>query len=188
MKVGLTGLKDTDRLVLESIESERDFLSTCLADKYFSALCDENMFRKRIMNKYSSSLYNKPDYMSYKKFYLQLIYYIDKLKSENGFNFTSGDPISYYELLNRRILDYLKIKNAIELGYTDLALFLLEKKDVIHKAMLKKMFLTSAKSGNKILVDYFLKRGDFGESDYTRAVKQAELGGHFELADYLKSI
>lgn len=183
-----TGIKDADRLILESIENERDFLSACLTNKYLYGLCDENVFRKRIMKKYSSSLYNKPSDMSYRKFYLQLLYYIDKLKDEYGFNFTSGDPIAYYDLLNRRMLYYAKIKNAIEFGYTDLALFLSERKDFIHNSMIKKMFFTAAKSGNKILLDYFLKKGDLGEYEYEKAAKLAEMSGHFELGEYLKNL
>jgi len=182
-----TGNKDVDKMILENIPDEKSFLSLCLTNKYLYNLCDEDMFRKRIMRKYKAALfYHKNE--SYKKFYLKLMYFIDKLKEEYNFDFNEGNPIAYYYLMRERLAAFYRIREAIQLRYTDLAIFLSEKEKPIDERMLKGLFALSAQMGNKILVDYYLKMGNFSKSEYEIVSRRAELTGHFEMAKYLRTL
>ena len=181
-----TGNKDIDKMILEEIPDEKDFLSLCLTNKYLYSLCDENIFKKRIMKKYQNSLFYKKE-ESYKEFYLKLLYFIDKLKEEYNFTFNSGNPIAYYFLMEERMLSFYRIREAIQLGYTDLAIFLSEKEKPINPRMVKGLFTLSAQMGNKILVDYYLNMG-IDKSNFEKAAARTELSGHFDMAKYLRTL
>ena len=184
LKNMFTGHKDVDRLILESIESEKDFMSALTTSKNISKLYDENMFRKRIMH----LMFLEKDNISYKQLYLKLFYYIKKLEKEYEFTFTFLDPITCYNILSSKLFYLWKIRRAIRLGYNDLAIFITEKRKTINNTAILSLFLLSARVGDKFLTDYYLKMGNFGKYEYNKAAKEAELSGHFELAKYLMNI
>lgn len=125
----LTKLKDTDRLILSMLD-DKDLLSACLADKNTNALCDETFFRNRLYEKYPNLVPFKSSNVNWKKFYLENVYYIDKLK-EYKFQFTkqsNGTPKQYYEIISdkpiKRVL-LLKIDHIIKNKFYDLLDFYL---------------------------------------------------------------
>lgn len=125
----LTKLKDTDRLIL-SMLSDRDLLSACLVDKNTNALCDETFFRNRLYEKYPNLVPFKSFDVNWKKFYLENVYYIDKLK-EYKFQFTkqsNGTPKQYYEIISDKPIKTifsLKIDHIIKNKFYDLLDFYL---------------------------------------------------------------
>lgn len=111
-KERITGNKDVDKLILEKIDSDRDLLKTCSVNSYFKNLCDDDFFRKRLRQKYPFLFDLKSKEISWKNYYLKSVYYIDKMKREYDFDFTSksfGTPKEYYDILAGRKTNGKKI-------------------------------------------------------------------------------
>jgi hypothetical protein len=116
-----TGNKDTDRSILLSIESDRDLLNACLTNKYAKELCDDSFFHNRLLSKYKSTIPYKKE-KSWKNYFLKVLYYIDKMKTDFDFNFTSGNPELYYTILKKGqdISEDIGIERATRHGLDDL--------------------------------------------------------------------
>lgn len=144
----LTKLKDTDKIILSMLD-DRDLLSACLADKNTNSLCDETFFRNRIYEKYPNLVPFKTSDISWKNYYLKIVYYIDKLEIEHGFKFTKdskGTPKQYYEII--------------------------ENKPIKRKLMLKLDSIIKNKFYD--LLDYYISRG-FSRSSYYYLAKYGEI-------------
>ena len=93
----LTQLPDVDREILLKLD-EREFLEICSPPKssYSRKLCNEDLFRKRLVLKYPSAYQYKPENQTWKKYYLSTSYYINKLKEEE-IPYNLGNPKEEYE-------------------------------------------------------------------------------------------
>jgi len=183
----MSGQKDSDRLILEAIDNETDFLNLCITNKYFYSLCDETLFMRRMMKKYPEMVKYKEN-MTYKKLYLFTLSYIDKLKYEYNFNFTKGNPVEYYKLLSSQMFRFWKIREAIKEGYTDLAIFLSDQENTNNR-LFTGLMLLAAKTNNKTLIDYYYNRENFEPiKSYEIISRSADIQGHFELSDYIRSL
>lgn len=97
----LTGNLDADRLILEKLDNY-DLLKVCkLANKYIQKLCNEDFFRRKLLFLFPKLI--KPENLTWRKYYIYLIYWIGKL--EKDFHFLAreklgGDPKFYYHFLN----------------------------------------------------------------------------------------
>jgi hypothetical protein len=72
----LTGLKDTDFIVLSNL-NDRDLLSVCLVNKNINKLCkDENFWRNRFISKYGEKDFEfmKEKVISWRKFIAEFWY------------------------------------------------------------------------------------------------------------------
>jgi hypothetical protein len=138
--MGSTQNKDADRLILQTIDSDRDLLETCNLNSYFNNLCNNDFFRNRMFKKYHFLIQDKPEELSWKDYYLKSVYYIDKMKREYGFDFTSkssGDPKVYYYFLSGRKGNGIKMNFASE-------------RDMLHYGI-----MVSENRGFKDLQEYF---------------------------------
>ncbi len=110
--------RDMQREVLLNIQDEKTFLSACTIDKATYKLCDDVFFRNRIARSFSLLLDKKPLNLSWKKYYLKTVYYIDLL-NDLGFKWRkryNSDPEIYYNLLKDYILSgYILSDNANEI-------------------------------------------------------------------------
>jgi hypothetical protein len=120
--------KDTDRFILEKLD-DRDLLNAILSNKYFYSLTNEDFWKKRLMDRYPSTLEYKKEGETWKQYYLKVVYYIDLIQRKYNFTFTKGDPLFYYNYLNkhynnasRRIKQY----EALKSGHEDLAFHLVD--------------------------------------------------------------
>ena len=144
----ITGNKDTDRLFLLELD-DRDLLSACSSNKYLFSICDENLFRNKvyqnkefvkIKDENSSNFLKNTrwDYskMSFKKFYLQMVYHIGKLKEKYNFNYVSGisgDPKKYYDFLESNTERKGRgIISAARDGFLDLVKYFLDHQSDIN--------------------------------------------------------
>ena len=114
-----TGIKDADREILSKLESDEDLLKTCIVNKYTFELCNNQFFLNRLIKKFPDTKTLKPDNMSWKQYYLYIIYYAAKIYEDFGFNFVSGNPKIYYDILdenkslNRSVTDtYIEDSNT----------------------------------------------------------------------------
>jgi hypothetical protein len=133
----LTGNKDVDKTILQNIDSDRTLLETCSLNSYLFKLCDDNFFYNRMKKNYSFLINKKPNNINWKQFYLQTIYYIDKMKREYDFNYTSesfGLPKKYYDILSRKKKDsdkedwlFSSLMISANEGFKDLARYFEDK-------------------------------------------------------------
>jgi hypothetical protein len=188
-----TGIKDLDREILIRTEFDKDLLNACIANKYVVGICDENFFRRRLAYKYPNSINYKPKNMGWKKYYLSVVYYADKLKQEFGFEVSrdTQNPRKYYELLKNDNGQFI-LEQAARYGWVDLVKFLvkfpvkdedLDYNDAIIMASLGKNF-ENALIIVKYLIDFI---PDIGIFELNLALANSIMEGNTNLMDYLIS-
>lgn len=106
MRSSITGYKDTDLLVLERLD-DKSLFSVMQTNKAYSELPDF-FFAKRMKQKYPYLAVFKPEYQTWKYFYIHNSYYIGKLKEEYDLDYVSFPgpdckPEKIYKDLSRRI-------------------------------------------------------------------------------------
>ena len=119
--------KDVDREILGKLD-DRDLFQTVLTSKYaYEITNNDNFWRNRLLKRYESTIPYKAENMSWKRYYLSVIYYIGKLREEAKFEYSQGDPKYLYKLLVLQKLDRLishRVDELFSKGYFDAALFL----------------------------------------------------------------
>ena len=102
---GFSGIKDQDREILLNIQDDKDLLKTCSLNKYlYNEVCNDMFFRNRLARTYPDTLKYKPEDMSWKAYFLRVIYYIAKMKEDNEYDysiFNEGNPEKQYEILQK---------------------------------------------------------------------------------------
>ena len=227
------GHKDSDLLILNKL-SDKDLFNFCLTDKNSSIICSNEIFWKtRLMEKYPDSIkylhdnsllhfeggrypsiteFFKPSHeKTWKNYYLQTIYYIDKMQQDFNFTYKKGDPKNYYTILLGNRYPHLQIEFAAKLGYIDLLEYFLSINNIYKISASSNLFqgaaennqievinhfskyLTpeSAKYGlfgavlgkNLFLVKFFL---DKGASDFTNALKIAKILNNKEIINEIE--
>lgn len=117
----ISGYKDTDREILLKMDDE-NFLKTCNLNNYFkNEVCNDNFFKKRLQEKYPDTLELNEYGNDWKRYFLEVVYYISKLKEEFNYDYYEGDPLSIYidlqetfvhpVFLNQPLIDFLLKSN-----------------------------------------------------------------------------
>ena len=175
----ITGLKDTDRLVFLQLD-DKDLLKTCQANSYTNKLCDDTFFLNRILKKYPSWYNTNIDKQQWRKFYLNQLIYIDKLKNV-GFTYSDksrGPALEYYNILTYTGYDYSKIREAVEKSYIDLLEFMISIKRVSKDDIL----WNAISSKDEFLINYLLEKyQDFNANHQIVAALEAN---NFKLVDH----
>ena len=169
----LTGIRDTDLIILSQLDDKALF-NFCISSKskYLKKLCsNETFWRKRFINKFGSESLNlKFTDSTWKKFYLKLIYYLDKGGSvENAFDeaslsgdleaaqFFLEDPFSknVKDKLSRKIRLNRGMRNSAKGGHKNLInYFVSEGADYWNGGL-----VGAAEAGRKDLIDFFISKG-----------------------------
>jgi ankyrin repeat protein len=178
-----SGNKDVDRLILLKLDSDREILEICILNKYAKSLCNEDFFRNRVYQKFPNSVPFKTT-TTWKKYYLSLIYYIDKMKNL-GFNFLSGDAKSYYEILNEKN-EIGAMSLALEKGYIDLVKYYIEDKNIDLSSYSTNLnynilMAMAAEKGYKDIINYFISKG---ANNWDQAMSFAIKGGQKDLVNF----
>ena len=98
MKTGFTQLKDADRLILDAAD-DRTLLEILKVNKNLLVL-GEDAFKKRMQQKYPVLAKLKPYWTKWAKYYLDMVYYINKLKEDYNIDYipvSSFDPHGYLQ-------------------------------------------------------------------------------------------
>jgi hypothetical protein len=116
--------KDADRIILQNLD-DKDLFRTLLMNKYTNSLVDENFWMNRLLSRFPQVSKYKEQNITWRKFYLSLVYYINKMMTEFGFTFTQGNPKKYYEALkvNARRLSRKRQAEFLRNDMEDAALF-----------------------------------------------------------------
>lgn len=185
----LTKNKDTDRLILSNIESDKDLISFCLTNKYFLNLCDDSFYRNRLLSKYPLQ-----KCITGKNKYIEFVTYVNLLKKE-GFIFTkynNNNPKGYYQILckKEKIGCFKCIPNvnwqiylAARKSYNDLIDYIEKNKSFIYNdiTFFNMGMCGAATGGNLNIVKFFVNKG---ANDWNNGMRAAAFGGHLEIAKY----
>jgi hypothetical protein len=133
----LSSIKDVDKKILQSLDDKDLFEVLLTNNKYLYYLTDDLFWKTRLLNKYPYAVQYKPENQKWKQYYLNVVYYIDKLKTDFNFSFyfSPGDPAFYYKILlqirkGEFPIGYTMIKKVFKDGYEDLALYMA---NILHK-------------------------------------------------------
>lgn len=208
--MNFTGSNDANRVILSKLD-DRNLLTICRVNTYFRNLCNEDFYRNRLISKYPDAAKYKPAELTWKKYYLNVVYYVNKIWEENGFQYKTGNPKIYYDAFYNTRYSYERIGLAAENNYKDLLTFLKPlyhettyytyliepaakggHMDLINEALEQRenSYLDlgingAAEAGNKDLVDFFLNKGGKITS---YSLKKASFSGNLEMIKYLMSL
>ena len=174
----ITGLKDTDRLVFLQLD-DKDLLRSCQVNSYTNKLCDDSFFLNRILKKYPSWFNSNIDKQKWRKFYLNQLIYIDKLK-KLGFTYSDksvGSAAEYYDILNYG-LGFENVREAIEKSYIDLLEFMISERRVFKDDILS----NAINIKNDHVINYILEKYQDFNANY--AILFALGSNNFKLVDY----
>ena len=178
-----TKIRDVDREILLRIESDRELLQTCQLNSYFNSLCNDQFFYNRLRYKYPLLIrFNKN--LSWKNFYLEMIYYIDKLQREYDIPyipFKNNNPKQQYSYIKKdKVPNYnSQLYQASRIG--DMKLI----EHFLNKGADADLGLTgAAEAGNKDLINYFIDL----DAKLDAGIRGAVIAKNKELIDYFISI
>ncbi len=82
---GIRGIRDVDREILMKLD-DYSLLKTCSLNNFRKSVCDDSFLERRLRETYFETLKYKPENKSWKQYFLEVIYYMDKLSfyDENG--------------------------------------------------------------------------------------------------------
>ena len=125
-------IKDVDKQILQNLDDRDLFQLLLTKNKYIYYLTDDMFWKNRLQVRYPATVEYKPDQQKWKQYYLNVVYYIDKLEREKGFIYTKGDPKFIYEsiFLHKHIVPgnmSVNASNLVKKGYEDLALYHVNK-------------------------------------------------------------
>lgn len=144
--------------------SDEDFLKICFPNE---ELCNENVVKSRLLEKYPDTLMFKPDDMTFRNFYLKVVYYVAKLKETFNYNYTKGNPRFIYSDLK----DYRRARK-LNLSY-------------IQQNDLDQLLIVSARNGDLNKIKQLIKKGANINADSQQALRQAAGHGHLDIVKYL---
>lgn len=92
--------KDLDREVLLRM-NDRDLLTNCQIDRYFNEeVCNDQFFQTRLLRNYPDTLRSKPADITYKAWYLKVIYSVAKLKEKFQYEYIGGNPMNQLKIIS----------------------------------------------------------------------------------------
>ena len=166
-----SGLKDIDRHILTFLP-DADLIRCCSLNRHFyNNICDDKFFYRLLALKFNISEYRLQSNISqstYKSYYLQMVYYISKLKDEYNYFYISGNPKIQYEI-------FQELKNVWNGSYFEIS----EKRQLLY---------SSCEKGQLSLVKESVMRGTdihFGD-EY--ALRLASEKGYLDIVKYLISL
>lgn len=180
--MSFSGLKDIDREVLKYV-SDEELLKICSLDrKTWNEVCDDSFLRRRL-SKYPGIEKYKKDNESWKQFFLNMVYYISKMKEIFKFEYTEGDFKKQYELLKKyRGSDLLF--ESIKQGEISLVKHSLKHEVNIHITDDYALRLAAARGRFKI-VKYLVEQGAYIHARNDYALRFASAGGYYKIVKYL---
>lgn len=165
-----SSIKDVDREILLKM-SDKKLLKTCSLNKYLlNDVCDDNFFHRVLQLRYPDTLHylssfpisdeNKRKNQIYKSYYLQIVYYVSKMKEKYFYSYVSGNPKTQYEIFR-------------DIGY---------KPDDNNKI---ELLFTSSREGELNLVKEAIGKGANIRAGYDYPLRYASYNGHLEVVKYL---
>ena len=169
----LTGYRDPDSVILKELD-DRSLLNLCIANQNLDFCNNESFWKTRTRERFPNAFPYFQDYSffrqntilypeiknclkqpkNWKEYYLQTVYYINKLKEEFQFSYQTGNPSVYYAILQCIKMPNVRVELSIKADYRDLLSFLLDKER--GPAMLVTVISKATMSGNKEIIEKYL--------------------------------
>ena len=183
--------KDIDREILLSIDNDKQLLEKCRLNKYFfNEVCDDTFFKNRLIQKHPNTLKYKEFFknLSWKQYFLQVVYYIAKLKEDYEHDYTDGNFKKQLELFqeSRNNMDYFLYKSSFY-GELSLVKEALKRRAYIHKNN-DLALRRASQHGHLEVVKYLVEHGADIHANDDEALQLANLHGKTEVVNYLKSL
>ncbi len=103
-KDSFTNVKDLDREILMKLPDD-DLIKVCSLNKYmFQSVCDEQFFHRRLQQYYPDIMLNyvkRPYDKTWRQYFLEIVYYINKLKEKYNYTYSSGSPEIQYKIFKK---------------------------------------------------------------------------------------
>lgn len=178
----LSGLKDVDREILSNV-SDKELLTVCsLNKKFYHDVCDDNLLLRRL-SKYPGIEQYKEKNETWKRFFLNVIYYVSKMKEKHDFDYTEGDFRKQYDLLSSIDKNHL-LRNAAYYGYLDLVKYSLNKGADIHYSEDAALRYASDR-GHLQIVKYLIDKGANINANHGYSIRWASRIGYFDIVKFL---
>lgn len=179
----ILGIKDLDRHLAKYVD-DKDVLNMIVNKKYLE-LFDEQFFYNLLLLKYPLLIRFKKENETWKNFYIQMVYYLAKLKEEFDFPYIPAinyNPKSVYKHFkeNPDMIWNGGLTFATQVGDMKLVEKMLSK-----GALPGFGLMGAAVKGDKKLVDYFI---EIGATDLASGLVKAAEYGHKDLVDYFISL
>ena len=186
--MSLSGLKDVDREILKQVD-DKELLKICTVDrKTWNDVCDDAFLRRRLTIKYPGIEEYKREDESWKKFFLNVIYYVSKMKDEFKFAYIEGDFKKQYFILKQwRNYNYdidNLLTGAAEHGESSLVKFALGNGADLH-AYGDAALRNASKKGHLDVVKYLVENGADIHIINDSPLREASENGHLEIVKYL---
>jgi hypothetical protein len=179
----LSGIRDLDREILGKVD-DIDLLKTCSIDKYtWFTVCDDAFIRRRMLAKYPEISQYKEKTESWKQFFSRAIHYISKMKEKYNYDYSFGNFVVQYDLLNRYGFNDTLLYRSSERGELALVIWLL--KTGSYKSALA--LGLASESGHLDIVKYLVENGAF-QSQNSYPLICAVVKGHLEIVKYLVEV
>src|SRR5581483_7597209 len=179
--------KDIKRLIANYLD-DKDIVNYSIINKeQYSKVCNEQFFKNILLQRYPDTL----EYcnISFKRWYLSIIHYVDLLNRECGFDYrkyNEGNPKKLYEIFkdlkDKKEMNEL-LRLASEKGELSLVKFAVDNGADIEKVDIS--LRPASGNGHLQIVKYSLDHGaDIHAYDDT-ALQMASFNGHLEIVKYL---
>ena len=196
MQVSLSQDLNVDREILLNL-GDNDLLNCCSLNKYFlNKVCDDLFFKRILQIRYINTLqfFDLKQTQSHKKYYLNVVFYITKLKQYN-FSYSTGNPKLFYDLfkiylpvniINMKYLYILSI-TAADSGYIEIIEYGVNLGLDIHTGD-EYLLSTACRNGHLDIIKYLVKLGADIHINGENALIAASINGHLEVVKYLISL
>ena len=194
MEISLSKNIHLDREILFKL-SDEDLLNCCRLNKYFlNKVCDDLFFKVILQTRYFNTLefFNLDENETYKKYYLNVVYYITKMKIYYNFSYSAGSPKISYDLfkiylpINNTNMNYLNnlLIGAVCSGCLEIIKYGVNLGANIH--MNEEYLLTTACTrGYLNIVKYLVELGANIHIHNGYILTSASSNGHLEIVKYL---
>lgn len=153
----LSGNKNTDREILLKLK-DNDVINYCNNTKnkfIYKEICNESFFHNYMIIHYPNVLKYKTGDMTWKQYYLKTIWYISKMKEESDFEFKTGNPKEYYDILHNELMLHIFFERIGEINAKDL--YEIYSKKFPGENNMPHAIKGAAKNNHKDFIDYLIK-------------------------------
>lgn len=154
----LSGNKNTDREILLKLK-DHDVMNYCnnVENRFiYKEVCNDSFFHNYMIIHYPNVLKYKTGDMTWKQYYLKTIWYISKMKEESDFEFKTGDPKEYYDILHNNLMSHIFFERVGEINAKDLYEIYSKKSSDANTPYTMK---GAAKINHEDFIEYLIKEG-----------------------------
>lgn len=184
---------DTDREILLRA-SDKDLINTCKTNKYFyNKVCNDLFFKRRLQLVYPDTLrfFDLQKYKNYKQYYLQVVYYISKMKEDYDFNYSEGNFKKQYNILvssqsaNKNIYLRTLLYTAGHNGEVSLIKYAMQKGAPYSKNYFNNILTEASGDGYLNVVKFAIQNGAQIHKENIYPLQVASAKGHLDIVKYL---